>query len=124
MTATVPEGTPWWAWLLLMLVVLALVPILLALINARRASHGVNNSHDVNLRDDLDEKHEAVLAAVGELRDDLKRHDSEIRGLRRDIGRDRDDTRAVAERLDGHTAESRREHETLVSRIERIADRL
>jgi len=127
-----PSGTPWWAWAIVTALVLIAWPAVQGWRESRRARHEVKNSHAINLRDDLDKKHEAVLAAVaekfeavldelGDVKDAQKRHDAEIQGVRKDIRQDRDAVETVTRRLDGHTAESRREHEALVRRIERLS---
>ena len=53
-----PEGTPWWAWLI-GVVLFALIGVIGLLItnhrNLRDVKHEVKNSHASNLREDMDE---------------------------------------------------------------------
>lgn len=85
-----PEGTPWWAWLLAV--------ILLAVISAAssrlatRPLHRevtqvrtqVQNSHETNLRDDIDEMRKEIRAGFEETREDIGGIRSEIRTERRE----------------------------------------
>ena len=80
--ADMPDGTPWWAWLVLALTAVS-VPVLgsvwVAKISHRQKGHSevleevreqVSNSHDSNLRDDvdrIDEKVDAVDTKVDRL---------------------------------------------------------
>lgn len=116
-----PEGTPWWAWLLAVGIVALLGMLGLVLAawirsgrRLKRVDHQVSNEHDTNLRDDVD----LILGALERVEGGQKRHDSEIRGLRHDIRQDRDDVHQVSERLDGHMAETRREHTATSRRLD------
>lgn len=70
---------------------------------AKAAKFGINNNHDTNVRDDIDENHAMIVKMLGSLnealisvRDDVGGMRSEIRDVRRISG---DDRRRV-ERLD------------------------
>ncbi len=103
---------PWYGWLVLGLFLAAAVVFLayreLNLGKSMNAvKHQVQNTHDINLRDDLDEKFKGMLAAVnavksdvGEVRAEVRGTQSDIRGMRRDIGRISDEQVRVRERLD------------------------
>lgn len=71
--------------------------------HAREAKEQVKNSHDTNLRDDLDRMHDDIreaLRLLGEHGDDLKRHGSEIGGLRADMRLERDERLHLSKRVD------------------------
>lgn len=62
--------------------------------------HEVKNSHDTNMRDDLDDKHDAIIARIDKVFGAVS---SDIRGLRRDVGRNTDRLDYVSRRLDNTT---------------------
>ncbi|MGW2541548.1 DUF2746 domain-containing protein [Kitasatospora sp. NPDC001574] len=66
--------------------------------HAQEARHQVANSHGTNLRDDLDH----VIERLGLVLDGQERHGEELASLRREIGHERAERLAVAERLDSH----------------------
>jgi archaellum component FlaC len=47
----------------------------------------VENSHSTNLRDDMDSQHREVMGQLGRVADRLEGTASDIRGIRKDIGR-------------------------------------
>jgi chromosome segregation ATPase len=65
-------------------------------------------------------QHEATAAKekAGEVEENQHRHDAEIRGIRKDIGNDREATRKVGERVDGHIEETRREYVALTRKLD------
>lgn len=93
--------------------------------DTRATREQAENSHAEtefpNLRDEVTEIRRLTQAVVGGL-DDVKagqrRHDKEIGGLRRDIGRTQDADARLEQRLDGHVEETRREHTALVHRLD------
>lgn len=70
----------------------------------RRIDKQVSNTHDINLRDDLDIKHERLHRALEGLASDM-------RGMRRDIGRNTDQISYVRQRVD-----------SLVDRVDDLED--
>lgn len=71
--------------------------------NAAEAREQVKNSHKTNLRDDMDALHADVREALRRLTeqsDDLRRHGSEISGIRRDFQIEREERLAVSRRVD------------------------
>lgn len=60
--------------------------------------HQVQNSHDTNLREDVDR----VLSGVDTLVDGQRRHSRELGDLRQDMRLERTERIAVADRLDDH----------------------
>lgn len=70
----------------------------------RRIDKQVSNTHTVNLRDDLDEKFAAVHRAIDNI-------GSDVRGVRRDIGRNTDQIAYVRQRVD-----------SLVDRVDDLED--
>lgn len=62
-----PEGTPWWAWLIGVVIAIGL-PALTAVMIAQRREvteirEQVKNTHDTNLRTDLDETRSTAVTA-------------------------------------------------------------
>lgn len=92
-----PDGTPWWAWLLGLLVAVALPAIAVALIQqGKRVSaikEQVQNTHETNLRDDVDALSKLVRDGLQAVRDDVGGLHSETRDLRKDVTGIRDDAR-------------------------------
>ncbi|GII98397.1 hypothetical protein Slu03_07750 [Sediminihabitans luteus] len=128
-----PDGTPWWAWFIVAVVVatgpaLAIFgPSLVRRLNRPIAEQvevvreQVQNSHETNFRDDLDR----VLAAVERIEQNQHRHDGEIAGIRDDVravaadGRQtRVDVEVVARRIDEVQASSRVQHTALARHID------
>lgn len=71
--------------------------------NAAEAREQVKNSHKTNLRDDMDALHADVREALRLLTEhgaDLKRHGSEIGGLRADIRQERQERLHLSQRVD------------------------
>jgi hypothetical protein len=71
--------------------------------HAREAKEQVKNSHTTNLRDDMDLLHDDVKEVLRVLADhglDLKRHGSEIGGLRADMRLERDERLHLSKRVD------------------------
>lgn len=71
--------------------------------HAREAKEQVKNSHSTNLRDDLDALHDDVREALRLLTEhgaDLKRHGSEIGGLRADMRQERQERLHLSTRVD------------------------
>ncbi|WP_194521982.1 DUF2746 domain-containing protein [Cellulosimicrobium sp. JZ28] len=124
-----PPGTPWWAWLIALVAVALITTGGTVLANrpmrkkleavaadAREARDQTANTHDTNLRDDLDafrnevrRGFEDVSSEQGEVRRSVGIARREIRGVRKDVGslqedvvEVRDETRTVRERLDEH----------------------
>jgi len=116
-----PEGTPAYVWLLAIIiptVTTALAGVVVALLNrpvrrtlkivaadAREARQQTANTHDTNLRDDLD----AMRSDIGEVRRSTGVVRRELRGVRRDVGslqedvaEVREEQRSVRRRLDEH----------------------
>jgi archaellum component FlaC len=52
-----------------------------------RIRRQVENSHSTNLRDDIDNQHREVMGQLGRVADRLEGTASDIRGIRKDIGR-------------------------------------
>lgn len=77
------------------LVLVAVLPVLLstrkkasaAATDAKAAREQVQNSHTVNFRDDHDTKHGEVMAAIARVDQRVVNVESDMRGMRRDIGR-------------------------------------
>jgi chromosome segregation ATPase len=91
----------------------------------QRILHQTENEHAdaeyPNLREQLDAMHREIRdarTATERVEQGQRRTDSEISGLRRDIGRVQDADARVEQRLDGHVAETRREHTALVKRLD------
>ncbi|MCY0933621.1 DUF2746 domain-containing protein [Streptomyces sp. H34-S4] len=75
--------------------------------HAQEARDQVANTHDTNLRDDLDSvmhRIDRVLAGQALHGEALSRQGEEIAGLRQDVAHERRERLAVAERLDDHMA--------------------
>jgi len=110
----VVENLPIWAWLLGLLVTSVIGPALVAKVNNRKIRaeaastrddvaeirNQVANTHDSNLRDDLDAKFEemgskfaAVQSGLEGVREDLGGIHSETRDLRKDVAGIRTDAR-------------------------------
>lgn len=71
--------------------------------NAKEAKEQVANSHSTNLRDDLDLLHDDVreaLRLITEQGEDLRRHGSEISGIRADLRVERTERIEVGKRVD------------------------
>lgn len=71
--------------------------------HAKQAKEQVANSHSTNLRDDMDRLHDDVrliLSRLDEHGSDLKRHGSEIGGIRTDLRIERQERMALAQRVD------------------------
>jgi hypothetical protein len=71
--------------------------------HAREAKEQVKNSHSTNLRDDMDRMHDDVreaLRLIVEHGESLKRHGSEIGGLRADIRQERQERLHLSQRVD------------------------
>ena len=124
MTAA-PEGTPWWGWLIGIILVVGFPAILMSLASIKKVStearEQVTNSHKTNFRDD----HDAVKQLVNDVKDRtdaileaLARHDSEISGIRKDSLLTRTDIMHLREAVDGNAAESRRMHQALSQRLD------
>lgn len=107
---TAPEGTPWWAWLIAIALMVG-VPAVVTWLTQRRTRADVTaikeqvaNTHTTNLREDLDQLSTALtegltklgadhLAAVESIREDIGGLHSETRDLRRDVAGIRTDAR-------------------------------
>ncbi|KRD36798.1 hypothetical protein ASE27_10100 [Oerskovia sp. Root918] len=133
-----PAGTPWWAWLLAVVLlaliasgttVLAQRPMQRKLdavaVDAREAREQTANEHAdaeyPNLRDELTAVHETlrdVAAGQGRLEEGQKRHDSEIGGIRHTQRQQTDALARLDERMEGRDAEQRREHAVLAKRLD------
>lgn len=118
MTPQIDPDAPWWANIVVLLVVLAVVPALTTWATQRgtrrrvtetqesvgRVLDQVANTHTTNLRDDLDEKIAGVVASQEAMRKDIGGLHSEMRDARRDIAGirtdGRQDRRALAEQRD------------------------
>lgn len=116
-TIDTPAGEPWLessaiaqTLATLGLVAAAVVPTLVS--TRRDASvvrEQVQNSHTINQRDDMDQKHDAITELVTQKFESLRSHmdvrfeaqGSDIRGVRRDVGRAAD---AVVNLQQGHAA--------------------
>ncbi|MFI9228972.1 DUF2746 domain-containing protein [Streptomyces rimosus] len=75
--------------------------------HTEEARHQVANTHETNLRDDVDRVLDGMERLLdGQARHDeaLSRHGEEIGAVRRDIAHERAERLAVAERLDNHLA--------------------
>lgn len=137
-----PTGTPAYVWLLAIVipaVTTALAGVVVALINrpvrkkldaaekklgavaadAREARDQTANTHDTNLREDLDEKFDQVLTAVTEVKTEQREQRRDIGGLRADHRQTRDDLGHLREVVDGNASEARRQHSALARRLER-----
>lgn len=74
---TLPAGLPVWAYVVVSALILGAQVVAALWVNRQgdrrdRATRGeITNNHDTPLRDDLDDKHEHVLAAIESLRDDV-----------------------------------------------------
>ncbi|QDP44230.1 hypothetical protein KGG70_gp54 [Streptomyces phage Celia] len=68
--------------------------------NTAEARNQVANSHQTNLRDDMDRLHDDVRAVL-EL---VTEHGQDIRGLRSELQQERRERLSVSERLDDHVA--------------------
>lgn len=132
-----PAGTPWWGWLVAVVLVVT-VPALLTYLVQRPVRRGiaeqattladqastievvrenVQNSHAVGMRDDLDAQFAEVLSEVREVRDGQKRHDSEIAGIRSENRQARRDLSALGTKLDSQAGEHRTQHNALAKRL-------
>jgi archaellum component FlaC len=56
-------------------------------LDASASRRQVENSHPTNLRDDMDDQHREVMGQLGRVADRLEGTASDIRGIRKDIGR-------------------------------------
>ena len=135
---TPPEGTPWWAWLIGVVLAVGLPAILVALIQQHRKVDAVvdqvKNTHDTNLRNDLDEaKLEAKLAKESSHRTERLAEDliKTVRALEHSIDR-RDllraefegESRADRARIREDLASFRDESRTELAALHRIVDPL
>ncbi|AUG87210.1 hypothetical protein KGG77_gp58 [Streptomyces phage Omar] len=68
--------------------------------DAREARDHVANTHDTNLRDDID----SLMYRLDRVIDAQETHGRELAALRQDIQHERRERLAVAERLDDHMA--------------------
>ncbi|MEU7570338.1 DUF2746 domain-containing protein [Micromonospora sp. NPDC049240] len=66
--------------------------------HTRAARAQVQNSHDTNLRDDVDK----VLDGLGDVKDLLRQHGKDIAGMREEIRHERVERVYVEKRLDDH----------------------
>lgn len=86
-----PEGTPGWMWLLAVLAVTGIVAVTNFLTNRsqradlREVKEQVANTHDTNLRHDVDR----LINGVGELIDQGRQTSKDIGGLREEIRTER-----------------------------------
>lgn len=101
-----PANTPWWAWLLGLAIVFA-VPATMTYLAQKRTRRDlseikdqVKNTHETNLREDLDLKFAELGTALGgvksdlaSVRDDIGGLHSETRDLRKDVTGIRTDAR-------------------------------
>ncbi len=103
-----PAGTPWWAWVLVVLVTAASTAITTWLTGRRTRSDvavikdQVANTHESNLRVDIDglgEKVDRLTTGLAQVRDDVGGVHSEIRDARNDIEGVRTDARRDRRRL-------------------------
>lgn len=63
--------------------------------HAKAARHQVQNSHEVNLRDDLDEKFKGLADLVKGLADDVSGVKDDIGGVKKDVGGIKEDIRII-----------------------------
>lgn len=116
-----PDGTPWLegtvigqSLALLAVVTAAILPSLLAqqksIEETKRVAHvvrdEVQNSHTVNFRDNIDNNHSTVVDAIASLDRKFETRfngfASDLRGVRRDIGRNADNTDELRKELKEH----------------------
>ena len=126
-----PAGTPWWAWLVGLALVVVVPAVITALVQrpvrrtlAEQTStievvrENVQNSHPMGMRDDLDAQFAEVLDAVSEVRSSQRRHDSEISGIRADGRQARSDLSHLGTQLDSQASEARLQHLALAKRLD------
>jgi len=68
--------------------------------HALEAREQVSNTHETNLRDDLDK----VIGGLDQLLDGQARHEEALHDLRLEVAHERTERLAVADRLDTHMA--------------------
>lgn len=128
-TIDTPDGKPWLESTLigqtLATMGLILAAILPSLLGTRKDTavvrEQVQNSHTKNQRDDMDDKHDVVVKLIDtkfeslytRMDDKFQGVASDIRGVRKDLGRSADDIRGLGEG-----------HRYLQSKIEGIDDRV
>lgn len=61
--------------------------------HSKAARTQVENSHTSNLREESDDRHAEIMGAIQEVKTDQAGMKSDIRGIRRDIGRHSDQLR-------------------------------
>lgn len=128
-----PEGTPWWAWLLVTALAVFVLPMYrvwseqrkqaaehrATAIRLARVDHQVTNEHKTNLRDDVDgvgseatrgadaaEEAARIAKQALEIVKGLAENHAETR---RDMGGMRSDIRSISTRIDEETVERRKE---------------
>lgn len=130
----IPEDTPWWAWVLVAILVLFVYPMYKVDRATRnqevkqketaarlsRVDYQVSNEHNTNLRDDVDRSIVASEKAV-ELARAIERHQRETR---RDIGGMREDHRLLARRVDSVIELDRQKFESLLKYVQALDQRV
>lgn len=99
--------------------------------DAAEARNQTANTHETNLRDDLDEKFKAVhdkldaqAAATAEVKDEQREQRRDIGGVRSEIRAVRDDASKLRAQVDGNAAAQRLQHDALAKRLDEQAGRL
>jgi len=72
----------------------------------------VKNSHTTNLREESDERHDAVMDLLTELREEMRETRADVRGLRRDGGRQDDRLQRLEDVVFVHPASHERDAPT------------
>jgi hypothetical protein len=110
-TIDTPDGKPWLESTIigqtLATLGLVLAAVLPSLLGTRKDAavvrEQVQNSHTINQRDDMDQKHDSVVELISafsaRMDDKFQAVDSNIRGVRKDVGRLADGHASMDERL-------------------------
>lgn len=122
-----PAGTPWWAWLIAIVVAVG-VPALITWLTQKGTRADlteirtqVANTHTTNLREDLDRLSLAVTEGLEKLGTE---HQAAVESLRQDIGGLHSETRDLRKDIAGIRADARQDRRAITALRDEQAEML